>query len=763
MMFKDKYIHKFYAFALAAVFAIALAGCGGGGGGSAAAPDPEPTPMPTAYEVAVEAIAAAETEAAAQEALATAEAAGITVAQLRSLEMAVADRVAMLAAAAAAEARAALVSAAACDAATAECIASHNALIAALQGDVDRLADDETATNAQQNAAQMALDEATEARDALRTAMAEMDRSTATGMAVATAMELAAGLEDDRSPGAIQAAKNAIEAAREAVGDSEAYNERIATAQMGVARAEERNAVDAEVTAATNAANGLTEDSDAAAVTSAQAAINAAKMAVEDAEHLTDEEKAAHNATIASDERLVTLAKNRNDAAAEEQRLAAEKAAEEKAKEEAAAMKKLGENLYASLRGPDATPDDVRQNGLFSMSVSGDLTISAPTGGPGRFEGDEVPASFPALKAGESAGSLGGWAGAKYAHTDATTKVVNEARVYNNKGPGKRQAFADALPDGVTIADANAGGAVPAQVSDLTTAIKGYIPVASGGSVTTGLDINKVMADAFTHSGIQNHAIPTTGNSLSVRGYYDDAPGEYRCVVGCSSTNDGKGAPSALGGTWFFKPDAGAMVHQPDTSYLLYGWWVNKNKDGEPMFATAFAGVAPSAVGLPGAGAPANGGDLTTLTGSATYVGGAAGQFAMNNPLDGTGSGGHFTANAELKATFGAGTTAGVTGTIDNFRLNGGSEDPGWSVALARGAVAAAGAITAPTDDPTVWSINGNKAPASGSWSGTMYDEKPGDPPNGDGSNIPTTVTGTFYSEFSNIGRMVGAFGADKQ
>ena len=63
----------------------------------------------------------------------------------------------------------------------------------------------------------------------------------------------------------------------------------------------------------------------------------------------------------------------------------------------------------------------------------------------------------------------------------------------------------------------------------------------------------------------------------------------------------------------------------------------------------------------------------------------------------------------------------------------------------------------------TVWSIGGNKAPASGTWSGQMYDEMPGDAPDGDGSNIPTTVTGTFYSEFSTIGRMVGAFGADKQ
>ncbi len=45
MTFKNKHIHKLYAFALAAVFALTLAGCGGGGG-SAAAPDPEPPAMP---------------------------------------------------------------------------------------------------------------------------------------------------------------------------------------------------------------------------------------------------------------------------------------------------------------------------------------------------------------------------------------------------------------------------------------------------------------------------------------------------------------------------------------------------------------------------------------------------------------------------------------------------------------------------------------------------------------------------------------------
>ena len=47
-----------------------------------------------------------------------------------------------------------------------------------------------------------------------------------------------------------------------------------------------------------------------------------------------------------------------------------------------------------------------------------------------------------------------------------------------------------------------------------------------------------------------------------------------------------------------------------------------------------------------------------------------------------------------------------------------------------------------------------------------MYDELPGNTdatPPGDGNDIPTTVTGKFYSEFSTIGRMAGAFGANKQ
>ena len=135
------------------------------------------------------------------------------------------------------------------------------------------------------------------------------------------------------------------------------------------------------------------------------------------------------------------------------------------------------------------------------------------------------------------------------------------------------------------------------------------------------------------HSGTQNHPIPDRSNAFYTRGTYDGAPGEYRCTGTCTSTNDGEGSPSVLGGTWHFKPDAGAMVSQPDAEYLYFGWWVSKDKDGNPTAASAFAGVVEPSENDLDRGAAGG-----SLTGSATYAGKAAGKFAMSNPLDGTGT-----------------------------------------------------------------------------------------------------------------------------
>ena len=475
----------------------------------------------------------------------------------------------------------------------------------------------------------------------------------------------------------------------------------------------QRTAIESAITAARTAVAGLTDDASDAAIGSADSAVAAAKTAVMNASDVPDAEKTAFNTTIAVIEDNLSAKKTSI--------MAARGDAYDAMRE---AMAETGKLLHAAL---GMSPLSNIDNSATLLGPSG-LTIDAVAGAGALAEGTD-PLSV-VLKAGDSAGALGSWNGMDYAQSSGTgnSKVTNEARVYTNRGPAGTEPFS------------GTGGKY-----ELT-----------GGSVTVD-NFALVMAAAFTHQGTQDHAVPQRQDAVYINGTYDGAPGVFKCNSGCSSTNDGKGSPNTLGGTWMFTPEKGAMVSKPDANYLYYGWWVSKDNDGEPTAASAFTGIVGD---VDGDQAAVNG---NSLTGSATYVGKAVGKFAMSNPLDGTGNGGHFTADAELKATFGSGATAGMTGTIDNFRLNDGSEDPGWGVSLARGTWAADGEITAPSEKPTVWSINGNKAPASGTWSGTMYDEMPGGTPDGDGNNIPTTVTGTFASEFSSIGRMVGAFGADKQ
>ena len=513
----------------------------------------------------------------------------------------------------------------------------------------------------------------------------------------------------------------------------------------------QRAAITSAVTTARTAVAGVDDDSTDSEVSAADAAIDALKVAIEGAADLPegDADVAMAQGTLDTLEPQLAAAKTSRTAAIA-------KADEERGKANAA----LGKVMRAALGPPDAADTTALNNAAVTLSAAG-LAVDAVTGAGALPTADGDPDSETLEAVDGSDTSLGDWMGMDYSHSEGTgtSKFSHEARVYTNKGPGERVDFADA---GYTVIDAEG------------TATHGMVLLVSSGATQTGISLDDVMADDFTHSGRQSHAVPPNNVALFITGTFDGAPGRFRCTgTDCTSTNDGKGSPSALGGTWHFEPASGAMVHQPDAHYLYYGWWVRKDDEGMPTAASAFAArfgtdSGDSTDGLDDAG------DLTAITGSATYVGNAAGKFALSNPLDGTGNGGHFTADAELEATF-SGDDTGVTGMIDNFRLNDGTEDPGWSVELARGALGtSAGSITAPADDAatttvdeslgTTWSINGNEAPASGTWSGTMYDEKPGNPSAtgpGDGSNIPTTVIGTFYSEFSTIGRMVGAFGAE--
>ena len=664
-------------------------------------------------------------------------------------------------------ARTALEDAAKCTAATQACLTAHDNLVAALEADIAALEGDDDATNAQQKEAQDALDAAQASREEVNTALSDMRRDTAIGTAVTNAETEADKLEADRSPEAIQAAKDAIMAAKDEIAkgdDADAFSDEIEAAEGAVARAEARNSIEAAIKAAKDAASGLATDSSVSAVTAAQALIETAKMMVSgNDDHLSEAEETAYNDEIRESAQVpVNVAKADNDAALEKQRMEEE----EEQKRLAAAAKKMGEDLYKALgtnvsNATTALANLLANDDSPALSATGfDITIPA---GAGIQLGTETRRGEQTLepKSGTVA-TLSGWNGMDFAGTSGTgdKKITDEARVYHNQSAPKPELLI------------RNGGPF--------NLVNGYL--ARGGTEDDLVDVSdterdppdleRVMSPAFLHQGTQTHSVPEKENGVYVRGTFDGAPGEFRCQSGCSSTNDGEGSPSALGGTWHFKPDENAMVSTPDNTYLYFGWWVSKNSDNEPTAASAFAGTVG---GVMGAGTSivhgwADESAADAITGSATYIGAAVGKYAYKDISGGTAHGGHFTADAELTAKFGdhsPSNNGGVEGTIDDFRLNDGSEDPGWSVKLNKPASNAEtwsgnGGIVGGT---TVWSINSNAAPAEsiakGTWSGTMYDERPGDAPDGDGSNIPTVVTGTFYSEFGSEGRMVGAFGAN--
>ena len=452
-----------------------------------------------------------------------------------------------------------------------------------------------------------------------------------------------------------------------------------------------------------------------------------------------------------------------------EERFTIAKTAADKAKENAdKARTALGKAMYAALAGPADSGNALNNNEASAsptFNTDGDLMVNVADGAGAIPDGASSNPPSATLEAGAAVDPLSGWKGMDYAHSTGTGDDKyddHEARVYHNQGAPTTRPFT--------------GGTNPVYPTLITTSgpTQGTLLIIDSGTVASDRDIDLVMADAFNHQGTQQHgSFPTPENdsgtqtaALLVRGTYHGAPGVFRCTGTCSSTNNGSGAPGALGGTWHFKPDSDAMVSEPDANYLYFGWWVHKDSDDDPLAASAFAGrsVADS-------GDSSDGLDLavglteTSFNGSsATYTGAAVGKYAFRNVIDDTAHGGHFTADASLTAKFGAANNPGVTGTINNFRLNDGTEDPGWSVSLKKGNannLTGTGGIS--TGNTTAWSINDNAADDSGAWSGQMYDEKPGNAPDGDGSNIPTTVTGTFYSNFDTAGRMVGAFGANKQ
>ena len=591
-------------------------------------------------------------------------------------------------------------------------------------------------------------------RMALMMAAAAVDTSDLSTMANITAANAA-----------IAALQMALDAAVDlSTADTAMYQTQLDNARTAVMTAQgvldtqermmaQRMAITNAVTMARTAVAGVDDDSTDSEVAAADSAVAMLEAAIEAAVDLPagDADVASAMGTLTTLKGTLMVAKDSRDKAM----MAAEDA-------EAKANAKVGKALHAALGPPDSTVTP--QNALGNINtttapetnLSDGLTIDATAGAGTLTDGTTPTNPLPVtLKAGDSAGSLGGWMGTNYAHTNPVTGVVNAAVVYTNQDAPTVKPFAT----GASF------GADQAAFDGAYTAATRTLAIGTGLTTAT-MD---VAGDDFADAATTNHAADPVTGVATVRGTYQGAMGTYRCTPApatpCSSTGSAAGV-ALSSGSWDFVHDAGAMTSRPDANYLYFGWWLSKDGDGVPTAASAFTGVNGAITALAsGTNSPED------LSGSAIYAGHAAGKYAIYDVLDGTGHGGHFTADVELEATFGpiaAPNNGGISGTLDNFMAGG--ESMPWSVDLHHAPWGTAGAFasaaadnTNSTAEATVWSIDGNAAPESGAWMGLMYDEAPGNPPDGDGSTLPTSVTGTFYSEYTSIGRMVGAFGAEHQ
>ena len=424
------------------------------------------------------------------------------------------------------------------------------------------------------------------------------------------------------------------------------------------------------------------------------------------------------------------------EAAAEQERMETEKAA-------AAAMAATAAKLYAGIIAPNPT-----------LATADTPTVVGTRYAQHTDSGIDVLISDNKVALSEDKDAMvadnQGWQGKKYTAAPRGGGMY-EAVVYSNvEAPkmGKMFGSAAAVSDTGPYQYQLTNGAWAA--SDWTVA---------NVRARVGLDIDRT-------AGTETFKLPSPNDDgatiiTGIRGSYHGVSGTYTCdpttdTSGCSAKVEAKGF-TLSGGEWKFKPsDPNARVTESaDTMYASYGWWIHKAANDGAFAASAFVSNKNAVTAATG---------LDALNGKATYMGGAAGKYALASSTGGTNDAGHFTAMVTLEADFNANTTAnasddpvpvGITGMIDNFMgADGMPRD--WSVKLNGSPIGDDGEIGAAAGGTamTVWTIGEDAAKADGSWTGTLYENK---------NDVPQVATGTFNAEYGTAGSMVGAFGANEQ
>ena len=393
---------------------------------------------------------------------------------------------------------------------------------------------------------------------------------------------------------------------------------------------------------------------------------------------------------------------------------AADKARMDQEKADTAAAAAMAAKLYAGIGAPAAARHAAYGTGDDASKIM--VTI----------DGAAVPLSEDKKT---MVAAHHGWEGMRFAKASSMADPNSyEAMVYSNVGKPMEGPKLTLTPAGVVD-----------QV-DLTAADV-VIPSITR---TTGTEMIK-----------QPDSNPDGRTKFNFPGSFKGVSGTYSCDLSdggtCTAAVASKGftLSGADGGTWTFKPTdpEDKTMSIADVAYSSYGWWIRTDADGKVIVSAFhdFKGTVPDGEAVTG----------IDLKGTAMYMGGAAGKYALSSSTGGTNDSGHFTADVMLSADFDENK---ISGMVDNF-MGADGEMRNWSVELMKTDINPAdGALTGLNGagmPETKWTLDGTAAAASGEWSGALREMGKDD--------VPQVATGTFYSHYGSDGKIVGAFGANVQ
>ena len=358
-----------------------------------------------------------------------------------------------------------------------------------------------------------------------------------------------------------------------------------------------------------------------------------------------------------------------------------------------------------------------------------------------------------ATKSAPSAGA--GWTGTTFTYSDSSIKrpITEMASVYTDIEQAKNEKYLSFF--------ATAGATAARPDADDST---GALSLVSGTNLKSGKPTGSIFPAVVPPTGTR------TATGLANRPYagtYYGVSGTFTCSAACTITVDDEGEVTSSADITFVPSgtDLTKVVvpgGKADMSYTTFGYWMESTTNRR-------TGVMTHEVQTFSDGMGDTAGDLSTIEGTATYFGAAAGVYVKK---DGVGeshrvTNGAFTAEALLTATFGEPTGTDklgddaedvITGTISNFMDDDGS-DLGFAKLTLNSAPITltgegVGAITGGT-------TSGGAGTQAGEWSGQFYGNEGADTDTDATDDIPSDVSGQFNGHFVN-GHVAGAFGAEK-